>query len=120
MPEKMGKPASKAGIPSFDFDAGQSRNVLRPDRVSDWTAGRNSFFNQMKIFSSNSLWLMDLDRDVAPIWYHMAFFGSHLAWKRKVGYGLCVGVGVGSVLKKCEKKMQGSETHVFHADQRLH
>ena len=50
MPEKMGKPASKAGAPSFDFDAGHFRNVIRPDMVSDWTAGSNSFFNQMKFF----------------------------------------------------------------------
>ena len=47
MPEKIG---SKAGTPSFDFDAGQSRNVIRPDMVSDWIAGRNPFFNQMKNF----------------------------------------------------------------------
>ena len=91
MPEKIGTPASRAGTPSFDFNAGQFRNVIRPDTVLDWTAGRNSFFNQMKKFSSNSLWLMDLDRDVAPTWYHMAFFGSHIAWKKE-SRALCVSV----------------------------
>ena len=53
MPEKMDKPASKAGAlvpPPFDFDAGQSRRVIGPDMVSDWIARRNSFFNQIKIF----------------------------------------------------------------------
>ena len=40
MPEKIGKPASKAATPSFDFDAGQSRSVIRPDMLSDWTVGR--------------------------------------------------------------------------------
>ena len=32
----------------------------------------------------------------------------------------CVDVCVGSVPKKMCEKMQGSETQVFHADQRLH
>ena len=32
---------------------------------------------------------MDLDRDVAATWHHMAFFGSHLAWaKQEVEYGV--------------------------------
>ena len=32
---------------------------------------------------------MDLDRDMAPTWYHMAFFGSHLAWgEKKVELGV--------------------------------
>ena len=66
---------------------------------------------------------MDLDRDVAPTWYHMAFFGSHLAWekKNKVGYGVCGCMGVYWVrAKENVDEMQGSETHVVHADQRLH
>ena len=50
MPEKIGKPGGKAGIPSFDFNAGQSRNVIRPDMVYDWIAGRNSFFTPNENF----------------------------------------------------------------------
>ena len=49
MPEKMGKLASKADNPSFDFDAGHSRNVIPSDTIiSDWIPGRKSFFNQIK------------------------------------------------------------------------
>ena len=94
MPEKMGEPASKAGTPSFDFDAGHSRNVIRPDMVSDWTVGRNSFFNQMKIFSSNSLWLMDLDRDVAPTWVPHGFLRLSFCMeqKKKKSWAWCVWV----------------------------
>ena len=37
---------------------------------------------------------MDLDRDVAPTWYHMAFIGSHLGSNQKVGHRVCIPVHV--------------------------
>ena len=41
--------------------------------------------------------------------------------KKQVGYGVCGCMGVYWVrAKENVDEMQGSETHVFHADQRLH